>query len=198
MNSWGDTDMLRLYQAVIYLPFTASWVVMWCKSCPDVDINIFYSIYFRCQNCIEMLAVIKSLPKLIQAHPKIQLLVIDSISFHFRHDFPDVRERAKLTRIVTKELIQPAVKHKMAVSISCIPMLSRNSNYFRIFWNKKDMQCRGISFFNLHEEILLQMFKVLTAHFNANVDILCFANAKLTSVQHHWKQCGAGISLTQQ
>lgn len=74
--------------------------------------------YFRCQNCIEMLAVIKSLPKLIEAHPKIQLLVIDSISFHFRNDFPDVRERAKLTRIVTKELIQPAVKRKMAVIVT--------------------------------------------------------------------------------
>lgn len=106
---------------------------------------LFYFTYFRCQNCIEMLAVIKSLPKLIQAHPKIQLVVIDSISFHFRHDFPDVRERAKVTRIVTKELIQPAVKHKMAVSISCIKELKLFSNILE--QGRHAMQ--GFSVFNI-------------------------------------------------
>ncbi|KAG0721067.1 DNA repair protein RAD51 3 [Chionoecetes opilio] len=74
--------------------------------------------YFRCQNCVEVLAVIKNIPKLIQNHPKIQLLVVDSISFHFRHDFPDARDRAKLLRTMTKELIHPAVSCKMAVLVT--------------------------------------------------------------------------------
>lgn len=51
-------------------------------------------------------------------HPNIRLLVLDSVSFHFRHDFPDARDRAKLLRTVTKELIQPAVTHKMAVLVT--------------------------------------------------------------------------------
>ena len=57
------------------------------------------------------------------AHPNIRLLVVDSVSFHFRHDFPDARDRAKLLRTVTKELIQPAVTHKMAVSVVLLQAL---------------------------------------------------------------------------
>uniref|UniRef100_A0A0P4WF91 DNA repair protein RAD51 homolog 3 n=1 Tax=Scylla olivacea TaxID=85551 RepID=A0A0P4WF91_SCYOL len=74
--------------------------------------------YFRCQNCVEVLAVVKNIPKLMLVHPNIRLLVLDSVSFHFRHDFPDARDRAKLLRTVTKELIQPAVTHKMAVLVT--------------------------------------------------------------------------------
>ena len=59
----------------------------------------------------------------MQTHPKIQLFVIDSIAFHFRHDFPDARDRANLLRTMTKELIHPAVNYKMAVSIILVHLI---------------------------------------------------------------------------
>ncbi|KAK7069907.1 hypothetical protein SK128_017756 [Halocaridina rubra] len=60
------------------------------------------------------MAVIKHLPTLLDSNPKIKLLVIDSIAFHFRHDFPDMMARTGLLCRITQELIQQATKHNMA------------------------------------------------------------------------------------
>lgn len=109
-----------------------------------MEITIFLFFYFRCQNCAEVLAVIKSIPKLKQAHPKIQLLVIDSISFHFRHDFPDARDRVKLLRIMTKELIHPAVDYKMAVSVPLMCYQETYTSYSKMMLNEKDRDCKEL------------------------------------------------------
>lgn len=74
--------------------------------------------YFRCHSYIEMLAVIKHIPSLLQSNAKIQLLVIDSIAFHFRHDFPDMIARTGLLCRMTQELIQQATKYNMAVIVT--------------------------------------------------------------------------------
>nr|XP_045581234.1 DNA repair protein RAD51 homolog 3-like [Procambarus clarkii]XP_045581235.1 DNA repair protein RAD51 homolog 3-like [Procambarus clarkii] len=74
--------------------------------------------YFRCHSYIEVLAVIRHIPSLLQTHPKIQLIVIDSIAFHFRHDFPDMMARTGLLCRMTQELIQQATKFNMAVVVT--------------------------------------------------------------------------------
>lgn len=74
--------------------------------------------YFRCHSYIEVLAVIRHIPLLLQSHPKIQLIVIDSIAFHFRHDFPDMMARTGLLCRLTQELIQQATKFNIAVIVT--------------------------------------------------------------------------------
>ncbi|XP_042237415.1 DNA repair protein RAD51 homolog 3-like isoform X2 [Homarus americanus] len=83
------------------------------------DISILKGIhYFRCLNYIEIVAVIKHLPSLLKSNPKMHLIVIDSIAFHFRHDFPNVKARAGLLCHMTQELIQLATKFNLAVIVT--------------------------------------------------------------------------------
>ncbi|KAK4315078.1 hypothetical protein Pmani_013672 [Petrolisthes manimaculis] len=74
--------------------------------------------YFRCHNYIEVLAVIRHLPTLLQSHPNIRLVVIDSVAFHFRHDFSDNVARTGLLCQMTHSLIQLAGSHNLAVIVT--------------------------------------------------------------------------------
>ncbi|XP_063612965.1 DNA repair protein RAD51 homolog 3-like [Penaeus indicus] len=74
--------------------------------------------YFRCHSYIEVLAVIRHLPVFLQSHPRLKLFIIDSIAFHFRHDFPDMMARTGLLCRITQQLIQQATKFNMAVIVT--------------------------------------------------------------------------------
>ena len=64
--------------------------------------------------------VLNQLPLLLaqeqhSPHP-IRLVVVDSIAFHFRHDFDDMALRTRLLNGMAQTFIQLAVTHKLAVS----------------------------------------------------------------------------------
>ncbi|KAM4702203.1 DNA repair protein RAD51 homolog 3 isoform 1-T1 [Discoglossus pictus] len=81
--------------------------------------NILSHIYyFRCHNYIELLAQMQLLPDFLTQHPKVKLIVVDSIAFPFRHDFDDLSLRTRLLNGLAQQMISMANHYKVAVILT--------------------------------------------------------------------------------
>ncbi|XP_072515744.1 DNA repair protein RAD51 homolog 3 [Salminus brasiliensis] len=72
----------------------------------------------RCHGYVELLAEAYLLPDFLSKHPEVQLVVIDSIAFPFRHDFDDLSQRTRLLNGLAQQLIQLATEHSAAVVLT--------------------------------------------------------------------------------
>jgi len=70
---------------------------------------------FRCHEVTELLACLDHMPEFVKEHPKVKLVVVDSIAFHFRQDFDDMALRASILAKTTNNLMSLAKKHELAV-----------------------------------------------------------------------------------
>ncbi|KAK7089013.1 DNA repair protein RAD51 homolog 3-like isoform X2 [Littorina saxatilis] len=94
-------------------------------SADDVDIGnytmetILAGIhYFRCHDHIELLATIHLLTTFVQKHPKVRVIVVDSIAFPFRHNFDDLSMRTRLLTSMAQSCIQLATNFDLAVVLT--------------------------------------------------------------------------------
>ncbi|CAI5933890.1 unnamed protein product [Closterium sp. NIES-65] len=71
--------------------------------------------YLRVYDHTEQTALVHSLPHLLALHPKVKLVVIDSVTFHFRHGFTDMGLRSRLLASMARELLAIADEHNVAV-----------------------------------------------------------------------------------
>ncbi|KAM9855355.1 DNA repair protein RAD51 homolog 3 [Aulostomus maculatus] len=69
----------------------------------------------RCHDYVELLAEIHLLPDFLSQHPKVRLLVIDSVAFPFRQPFEDLSQRTRLLNGLAQQLIAMATRHDVAV-----------------------------------------------------------------------------------
>ncbi|XP_057807382.1 DNA repair protein RAD51 homolog 3 [Salvia miltiorrhiza] len=76
--------------------------------------NIFY---FRVCSYTEQIAVINDLVKLISEHKDVKIVVIDSITFHFRQDFADMALRTRLLSGMSLKLMKLAKNFNLAVVV---------------------------------------------------------------------------------
>lgn len=74
--------------------------------------------YYRCHDYIELLATIHLLPDFIKQYPKVRLVIVDSVAFHFRHDFDDMSLRTRLLTSTAQNLIKLATTFKLAVVLT--------------------------------------------------------------------------------
>lgn len=74
--------------------------------------NIFY---FRTCSYTEQIAVINYLDKFMSEHNDVKVIVIDSVTFHFRQDFDDMALRTRLLCGLALKLMQLAKKYSLAV-----------------------------------------------------------------------------------
>ncbi|XP_056130902.1 DNA repair protein RAD51 homolog 3 [Lampris incognitus] len=72
----------------------------------------------RCHDYVELLAEVYLLSDFLSQHPKVRLLVIDSIALPFRHDFDDMSQRTRLLNGLAQQLIQIATNHNLAVVLT--------------------------------------------------------------------------------
>lgn len=72
----------------------------------------------RCHDYVELLAELHLLPDFLSQHPKIRLLVIDSVAFPFRLLFDELSQRTHLLNGVGQQLITMAINHNIAVVIT--------------------------------------------------------------------------------
>lgn len=70
---------------------------------------------FRCHEVTELLAVLETLGEFIAEHPKVRLVVIDSVAFHFRQDFQDMALRTTILSKMTNRLMSIATARQVAV-----------------------------------------------------------------------------------
>eukprot|EP01126_Amoeba_proteus_P065863 TRINITY_DN9431_c0_g1_i2.p1 TRINITY_DN9431_c0_g1~~TRINITY_DN9431_c0_g1_i2.p1 ORF type:complete len:187 (-),score=41.77 TRINITY_DN9431_c0_g1_i2:236-796(-) len=67
------------------------------REIPPTTAEILDNIhYFRVHDYVEQLALVNILPQFLRENPKIVMIIVDSVSFHFRQDFPDMALRARL------------------------------------------------------------------------------------------------------
>ncbi|CAB4446101.1 unnamed protein product [Rhizophagus irregularis] len=84
---------------------------------PPMNFDIVMSkIYVsKVHNCDELIALIKVLDEFLQEHPRVKLLVIDSIAFHFRQQFDDMALRTRLLNGLAQDLNKFAQSYELAV-----------------------------------------------------------------------------------
>jgi RAD51-like protein 2 len=73
---------------------------------------------YRVYDYVEQMAVIKALPRFLAEHPRVRLLVVDSVAFHFRRDFDDMAMRARLLSSMAQELLGLAERFDLAVVLT--------------------------------------------------------------------------------
>ncbi|XP_075417639.1 DNA repair protein RAD51 homolog 3 isoform X1 [Tenrec ecaudatus] len=74
--------------------------------------------YFRCRDYTELLAQVYLLPDFALEHPKVRLVVVDSIAFPFRHDLDDLSLRIRLLNGFAQQMISLANNHRLAVILT--------------------------------------------------------------------------------
>ncbi|KAM7508763.1 hypothetical protein LguiA_019216 [Lonicera macranthoides] len=74
--------------------------------------NIFY---FRICSYTEQIAIINYLEKFISEHKDVKVVIIDSITFHFRQDFDDMALRTRLLSGMALKLMKVAKTFSLAV-----------------------------------------------------------------------------------
>lgn len=77
--------------------------------------NIFV---VRCHDYVELLAELHLLSDFLSEHPKVRLLVIDSVAFPFRLMFDELSQRTRLLNGVGQQLITMAKNYNIAVVIT--------------------------------------------------------------------------------
>ncbi|CAK6978000.1 DNA repair protein RAD51 homolog 3 [Scomber scombrus] len=69
----------------------------------------------RCRDYVELLAEIHLLPNFLSQHPRVRLLVIDSVASPFRQLFDDMSQRTRLLNGLAQQLISTATSRDIAV-----------------------------------------------------------------------------------
>ena len=87
----------------------------WCVHVPAFVCSLVQIHYFRVHDYTEQLAVVNVLDDYIEQNEGIKLVVIDSISFHFRQDFQDMSLRSRLLSGMGALLKGVAEKHQAVV-----------------------------------------------------------------------------------
>eukprot|EP00802_Teleaulax_amphioxeia_P011352 Tamp_11384.p1 GENE.Tamp_11384~~Tamp_11384.p1 ORF type:complete len:384 (+),score=95.44 Tamp_11384:49-1152(+) len=78
--------------------------------------SILGSIHvYRVHDYVEQIAVVASLQKFLDEHPKVKLVVMDSVAFQFRCDFKDYAMRTRLLTASAQRLTQLALERNIAV-----------------------------------------------------------------------------------
>ncbi|KAI8468651.1 MAG: RAD51C protein [Monoraphidium minutum] len=72
-------------------------------------------LYFRVQDHTQQLALIRTLDALLASIPEVALVVIDSVTFHFRQDWPDAGLRSRLLAGVAQDAAALAEGRHLAV-----------------------------------------------------------------------------------
>lgn len=75
-------------------------------------------MYFRVHNHLEQVALVNVLEDVLQQHPQVRLVVLDSVSFHFRQDLRDMALRARLLARAAQQLTALAERRSIAVVLT--------------------------------------------------------------------------------
>ncbi|KAJ3178499.1 DNA repair protein rad51c [Geranomyces variabilis] len=82
---------------------------------PTIETMLSRIHFFRVHSHVEQVALINQLDEFLASHPKIKLIVIDSIAFHFRQKFADMGQRTRLLNGMAQRLRALAENRDVAV-----------------------------------------------------------------------------------
>ena len=70
---------------------------------------------FRARDHVEQLAVVDALPAFLDAHPSARLVIVDSVTFHFRQGFADMAARTRQLARMAQSLMAIAGHRQLAI-----------------------------------------------------------------------------------
>ncbi|KAJ3160927.1 DNA repair protein rad51c [Geranomyces michiganensis] len=82
---------------------------------PTVETMLSRIHFFRIHSHVEQVALINQLDEFLASRPKIKLIVLDSIAFHFRQKFADMGQRTRLLNSMAQRLRALAENRDVAV-----------------------------------------------------------------------------------
>ncbi|KAF3771540.1 DNA repair RAD51-like protein 3 [Nymphaea thermarum] len=84
-----------------------------------INANFFLANIFCFRVCsyTEQIAVVNNLDNFIASQDNIRIVIIDSITFHFRQHFEDLALRTRVLSSMVLKLMKVAKKYKLAVSL---------------------------------------------------------------------------------
>jgi len=71
--------------------------------------------YYRIHDYIEQIALVNILPSVLDSLSQVKLIVIDSITFHFKHDFSDMGQRTRILQTLATQLMNIATTCNVAI-----------------------------------------------------------------------------------
>lgn len=71
--------------------------------------------YYRVRDATEQVAVVETLPLMLEAHPTIKAIIIDSIAFHLRSEYTDMSARTRSLAEMAQKLMTLATAKDLAV-----------------------------------------------------------------------------------
>ncbi|XP_076367605.1 DNA repair protein RAD51 homolog 3-like [Tachypleus tridentatus] len=75
--------------------------------------------YYRCQDYVELLAIVNILPDFLERHSKVRLVIVDSIAFPFRYGYDEnFGLRTKLLNSIGQSFMRLASKYNLAVVLT--------------------------------------------------------------------------------
>ncbi|CAM9608326.1 unnamed protein product [Phaeothamnion confervicola] len=74
--------------------------------------NVFI---FRVHDHVQQLATVRTLPRFLEDHPGVRVVVMDSVSFHFRHAYQDLGARSRKLNEMAQQLTELAQMRSVAV-----------------------------------------------------------------------------------
>lgn len=77
--------------------------------------------YFRILDHTELMGFMRQLPAIIKAYPKVKLIIIDSIAYHFRLNVLDARARSAILSFLGHCLVDIAKTNDLSVSTLITP-----------------------------------------------------------------------------
>ncbi|KAK8944388.1 hypothetical protein KSP39_PZI007821 [Platanthera zijinensis] len=89
-------------------------------------------LYFRICSYTEQIAVINNLNKIVVEQKDVKIVIIDSISFHFRQDFEDMALRTRVLKELSQTLMKLAKKFTLAVVVMNQVTTKRTDGSFQL------------------------------------------------------------------
>ncbi|XP_020596905.1 DNA repair protein RAD51 homolog 3 isoform X2 [Phalaenopsis equestris] len=86
-----------------------------CQERMQPDHFLSNILYFRICSYTEQIAVINYLDKFLEEHKDVKIVIIDSISFHFRQDFKEMVQRTIVLNEMSRLLMKVAKRFSVAV-----------------------------------------------------------------------------------
>ncbi|GAX84288.1 hypothetical protein CEUSTIGMA_g11710.t1 [Chlamydomonas eustigma] len=71
--------------------------------------------YFRIHDSAEQVSLVAMLERFLQADPEVGIIIVDSVTFHFRQDFRDLAHRTRVLTKMAQDFMAVAERHSIAV-----------------------------------------------------------------------------------
>lgn len=175
------------------LAFTTFEWIATCSKSKDFLLHRTVSV------CFLQLALFKSLPRFLQQHPDVRLVVVDSISIHFRQGFDDMSYRTRLLNQMAQDMMAIAETNNLAVSpailntaVLILPCLGGlyESSHDACAWEWRIRNCPSLGL----QSALIRV-SVLTVLFRGVMGSMCEYTSQI--VLERWGSSGWYIQITE-